>query len=49
MAANDALDPVASFNNLNVRGGGVDPASANNFIGAGSNSGLVNGVNGNVL
>jgi hypothetical protein len=50
MAANYALDPVAGRTNLNVRGGGrVDPASANNFIGGGSNSGLVNGVNGNVL
>src|SRR5262249_26010230 len=50
MAANYALDPVAGRTNLNVRGGGrVDPDSANNFIGGGSNSGLVNGVNGNVL
>jgi hypothetical protein len=50
MAANYALDPVAGRTNLNVRGGGrVDPASANNFIGGGSNSGLVNGVNGNML
>jgi hypothetical protein len=50
MAANYALDPVAGRTNLNVRGGGrVDPASANNFIGGGSNSGLVKGVNGNVL
>jgi hypothetical protein len=50
MAANYALDPVAGRTNLNVRGGGrVDPGSANNFIGGGSNSGLVNGVNGNVL
>ena len=29
--------------------GPVDPGSANNFIGGGSNSGLVSGVNGNVL
>jgi hypothetical protein len=50
MAANYALDPVAGRTNLNVRGGGqVDPVSANNYIGGGSNSGLVNGVNGNVL
>jgi hypothetical protein len=50
MAANYALDPIVGRTNLNVRGGGrVDPASANNFIGGGSNSGLVNGVNGNVL
>jgi hypothetical protein len=50
VAANYALDPVAGRNNLNVRGGGrVNPDSANNFIGGGSNSGLVNGVNGNVL
>jgi hypothetical protein len=50
MAANYALDPVAGRTNLNDHGGGrIDPASANNFIGGGSNSGLVNGVNGNVL
>jgi hypothetical protein len=50
MAANYALDPVAGRTNLNLRGGArVDPASAYNFIGGGSNSGLVNGVNGNVL
>jgi hypothetical protein len=50
MAANYALDPVAGRTNLNVRAGGrVDPNSANNYIGGGSNSGLVNGVNGNVL
>jgi hypothetical protein len=50
VAANYALDPVAGRTNINVRGGGrVDPNSANNFIGGGSNTGLVNGVNGNVL
>jgi hypothetical protein len=50
MAANYALDPVAGRTNLNVRGGGqVDPNSANNYIGGGSNSGLINGVNGNVI
>jgi hypothetical protein len=50
MAANYALDPVVGRTNLNVRGAGrVDPDSANNFIGGGSNSGLINGVNGNVL
>jgi hypothetical protein len=50
MAANYALDPVAGRTNLNLRDGArVDPNSANNFIGGGSNSGLVNGVNGNVL
>jgi hypothetical protein len=29
--------------------GQVDPASANNLIGAGGSGGLVNGVNGNVV
>jgi hypothetical protein len=50
VAANYALDPVAGRTNINVRRGGrVDPNSANNFVGGGSNTGLVNGVNGNVL
>lgn len=51
-AANSALKIVRVNTNLNLNvsgGGRVDPASANNFIGAGSNSGLVNGVNGNVV
>jgi hypothetical protein len=50
VAANYALNDATGDTNLNVRGGGrVDPDSANNFIGGGSNSGLVNGVNGNVI
>src|SRR5262249_28002285 len=50
MAANYALDPVVGRTNLDVRGRGrIDSNSENNFIGGGSNSGLVDGVNGNVL
>jgi hypothetical protein len=47
VAANFALDAPS---NIHLRDGGqVDPASANNLIGAGGSGGLVNGVNGNVV
>jgi hypothetical protein len=50
VAANFALNSAIGDTNLNVRAGGqVDPDSAYNLIGGGSNSGLVNGVNGNVV
>jgi hypothetical protein len=47
VAGNFALDVASDISMHN--NGQVDPASANNLIGAGGSGGLVNGVNGNVV